>query len=89
MTNLKRPLPKKSRMAVALGAEHTPGSFRLGTLKSGFSPKYYGNAFHPNGWQGFMEGIDNVNLEMQQHYCPDFRLVPNLTRGLLSRLWSR
>jgi len=141
--------------AVALGAEHTPGSFRLGTLESGFSPKYYGNAwmgnqyaktfnigkiggfvgkasfglgiamdvrgmliyrdnpssrnavhpgkaglntimgaygiwisgpgaalyfgidaFHPGGWQGFMKGMGNMNLEMQQHYGPDFRLVP-------------
>lgn len=34
--------------AVALGLEHTPGSFRLGTTKLGFSPKYYGNAWRGN-----------------------------------------
>jgi len=31
----------------ATGLQNTPGSFRLGTTKQGFSPKYYGNA-----WQG-------------------------------------
>jgi len=34
------------------------------------------DAFHPGGWQGFMESLGDMNLEMQQHYGPGFRLVP-------------
>src|SRR5690606_38410033 len=31
-----------------LGLQNTPGSFRLGTTKLGFSPKHYGNAWRGN-----------------------------------------
>lgn len=38
---------------------------------------YFGiNSFHPGGLQGFMEGVGEMNLGLQQHYGPGFRLVP-------------